>query len=138
MAPRQFHPKGLATAAYWLTPALLALFIYWPALGAWFQDDDFVWLNLLPSVHTWGDLWYALFHPTIHGTWRPLGERAYFLLVQSLFGYSSGVPFHMVAFAVQFVNMALVSAITWKLTRSQPRDFLLRCFGLRTTSSRAP
>lgn len=114
--------------AYWCLPPLLALFIYWPALGAWFQDDDFVWLNLLPNIHSWGDLWYALFHPTIHGMWRPLGERAYFLLVQSLFGYSSGLPFHIVAFGMQFANRALISAITLKLTRSRVVGFLAPVF----------
>jgi hypothetical protein len=121
-APGQFYPKSLAVA-YWCLPPLLAVLIYWPALGAWFQDDDFIWLNLLPGIHSWGDLWYALFHPTLY-SWRPLGERSYFLLVQWLFGASSGIPFHIVAFAVQFANMALVSAITLNLTRSPIAGFL--------------
>ena len=94
------------------------------ALRAWFQADDFVWLNLLPEVHSWSDLSYALFHPTVHGTWRPLGERIYFLSLESVFGYSSGLPFRMVAFAVQFANMVLISAVTLRLTRSRIAAFL--------------
>src|SRR5689334_12441885 len=97
--------KALEAAAFWGIPPAIALFIYWPGLRAWFQADDFVWLNLQPNVHSWSDLGYALFHPTVHGTWRPLGERAYFLSLQWLFGYSSGLPFRIVAFLGQFAIM---------------------------------
>jgi hypothetical protein len=49
--------------------------LYWPALHAWFQADDFAYLNLLSGIHTRGDFWRALFHPTEHGAWRPVSER---------------------------------------------------------------
>lgn len=120
----RFERKTLEAAAYWGISPLLAIVIYFPGLRAWFQADDFVWLNLLPGVHSWNDLWYALFHPTIHGTWRPLGERAYFLSLQSLFGYSSALPFRIVAFLGQFATMALISAIVFKLTGSRIAGFL--------------
>src|SRR5579859_1998868 len=111
--------KAVETAVFWCAPPLIALVIYWPALSAWFQADDFVWLNLLPNVHSFGDLWNALFQPTVHGTWRPLGERAYFLGLQWMFGDSSALPFRIVAFAGQFAIMALISAIVLKVTRSR-------------------
>ena len=98
--------------------------IYRPALDAWFQADDFVWLLLGSTIHAWHDLWYALFQPTIHGTWRPLGERAYFVVLCSIFGPSNAVPFHVVAFLGQFADMALLQAVTWKITRSQIAGFL--------------
>ena len=114
----------LETAACWGIPPLIALVIYWPGLRSWFQADDFVWLSLLPGIHSARDLWYALFQPTIHGTWRPLGERIYFLSLQSIFGYSSALPFRIVAFLGQFACMALISAIVFKLTRSRIAAFL--------------
>ncbi len=116
--------KAVENAAIFGVPPLLALLLYRTALRAWFQADDFVWLNLLPDVHSWSDLSYALFHPTVHGTWRPLGERIYFLSLQSLFGYSIALPFRIVAFAVQFANMVLISLITLRLTRSRIAAFL--------------
>lgn len=114
--------KALALA-YWCVPPLFALLVYSRALGAWFHEDDFVWLNLLPNIHSWGDLSYALFEPTIHGTWRPLGERVFFLTLQALFGYTSALPFRIAAFAWQFANLALVSAITLRITRSRLAGF---------------
>ncbi len=114
----------LRAAAYWGIPPLIALIIYRPALDAWFQQDDFVWLDLGSTIHSWNDLWYALFHPTVHGTWRPLGERVYFVVLCSLFGASNAVPFRIVAFLGQFADMALVSAITCKMTRSRMAGFL--------------
>jgi hypothetical protein len=120
----QARRNALESLAFWGIPPLIALFIYWPALRAWFQGDDFVWLNLLPRVHSWSDFWNALFQPSVQGTWRPLGERGYFLSLQWLFGYSSGLPFRMVAFLIQFANMALISAIVARLTRSRVAAFL--------------
>jgi len=114
----------LQRAAFWLIPPVFAFVVYRPALDAWFQADDFVWLNLALSIHSWEDLRYALFHPTIHGTWRPLGERIYFVVLQSVFGFSSGLPFRVIAFLGQFANMALVSLITLRITRSRIAGFL--------------
>ncbi len=120
----QARRRTLESVAFWGVPPLIALVIYAPALRAWFQADDFVWLNLLPGVHSWNDLWYALLQPTVHGTWRPLGERAFFLSLQGLFGYSSALPFRIVVFLIQFANMALISAIVARLTRSRIAAFL--------------
>ena len=118
------HVTNMTPLAYWAVPPAIALIIYWPGMRAWFQGDDFVWLNLVAGVHSWSDLGYALFHPTIHGTWRPFGERTYFLVLQSLFGYSSALPFRIVAFLGQFAIMALLSAIVLKLTGSRIAGFL--------------
>ena len=107
----------IRTALYWSVPPLLCLIIYWPGFLAWFQDDDFAFLGLLPNIHSWGDLSHALFQPTVGGSWRPLSDRAYFLSLEALFGINP-LPFHIVSFLTQFVNLALISVITRKLTGS--------------------
>jgi len=115
-------PSWLASAAYWLLPPLFCLILYWPGLKTWFLDDDFAWLQLRWQVHSWQDLWRALFTPTRHGTFRPLSERAFFLIFGSL-SFSDALPFRICAFGTQFVNLALVSSITRRLTGSRLAGF---------------
>src|SRR5690349_3323501 len=43
--------RKLLNAAYWTVPSLFCLLLYWPGLRAWFQADDFVWLNLPNQAH---------------------------------------------------------------------------------------
>ena len=87
-------------AGWWLLPPLFALYLYWRGIFAWFQQDDFVWLHLLDGVHNFRELLLALFRPTDHGTWRPLPERAYFMTLQSLFGYNA-LPYRLLSFLTQ-------------------------------------
>src|SRR3954452_8275568 len=75
--------------AYWLTPSLACIAIYWYGLKTWFFQDDFRWLDLLNGVHSFGDLIRALFTPTVHGTLRPWSERGFFLAFHSLFGLNA-------------------------------------------------
>ena len=101
--------------------------VYWYALNGWFQQDDFVWLGLLRSVHGARDLFLALFKPTIHGTWRPWSDRAFFLAFRALFGLN-GLPYHIWIFLTQFANLALLSHITTRLTGSRLAGFCAPLF----------
>ncbi|MFB3828819.1 MAG: hypothetical protein ACE15B_18765 [Bryobacteraceae bacterium] len=108
-------PRGrVLSIAYWTFPTALMLFVYWAALDAWFQDDDFMWLKLPATIHSARDLLPALFRPTRHGTLRPLSERAYFLIFGGLFGLDP-LPFRIWAFATQAANLALLAAIMRRL-----------------------
>lgn len=100
-----------------MIPAIVMLGVYWQGMTAWFQQDDFAWLSLLAGVREGEPLWKALFQPSQHGTWRPLSERAYFLLFPWLFGYEAW-PMRAVCFATQLASLALAGAITHQLTGS--------------------
>jgi hypothetical protein len=115
--------RRVADAAYWAAPSLLCLAIYWLGLRAWFQQDDFAWLTLHQRLRESGDLWGILFSPRAQGTIRPLSERGFFLLFHGWFGLNA-LPFRIVAFATQFINLVLVGAIARKLTRSRTAGFL--------------
>lgn len=105
--------------AYWLIPPLVCLAIYWPGLIAWFQQDDFAWLMLLDDVRGGRPIASALFQPTeVQGSLRPLGERAYYLGLRALFGLNP-LPFRVLAFLVQFGNIALAMMIVRRITGSQ-------------------
>lgn len=108
----------MTRALYWALPSLIALAIYWPALLAWFQQDDFAWLGLLREVREGESLWSALFRPSQHGTLRPLGERAFFLVLPALFGYESW-PMRVAAFVTQCGSLVLAQAITLRATGSR-------------------
>ncbi|MBI4908623.1 MAG: hypothetical protein HY820_33695 [Acidobacteria bacterium] len=101
----------------YLPAPLLCLAIYWPSFSAWFQQDDFVWLGLLRDVHDFPSLLNALFHPSQHGTWRPLGERAFYLLSTWLFGWES-LPHRIVLFATQIASLIMVTRIVLRITGS--------------------
>lgn len=102
----------------WLIPAAIAIAVYWRAATAWFQQDDFAWMSLIASVRDGESIWLALFKPSQHGTWRPLGERGYFLLFPWLFGYESW-PMRLVCLATQLGSLALCGAIVLRLTGSK-------------------
>jgi len=113
----------MRSAAYWSLPALLCIALYWPGLLTWFQDDDFAFLSVLANIHNPHDLLSALTRPTPGGSWRPFSDRGYFMLLQTLFG-ARPLPFHVVCFLTQFANLALISAITRRITGSAPAGFL--------------
>ena len=120
-------PRKLLTAAGWTIPALLCLALYWPGLLAWFQQDDFVWLNLRNQVHDWHGLLRMLFQPTVQGTWRPLSERALFLSFGALFG-SDALPYRIWVFLTMFANLALLQSVTARITRSRAAGFWAAIF----------
>ncbi len=112
---------------YWTVPSLLCLAIYWFGLRAWFQQDDFAWLQLDRQLRDTGDLWGLLFTPMAQGTVRPLSERAFFVVFYRLFGLDA-LPFRMAVFLTQFANLVLLSSIAWRLTRSRAAGFLAPIF----------
>jgi hypothetical protein len=114
--------RKLLTAAYWTVPSILCLALYWPGLLAWFQQDDFVWLNLPNQAHGWDGLLRTLFQPTQQGTWRPLSERAFFLAFGAMFG-SDALPYRIWVFLTMFANLALPSPSRHALTRSRAAGF---------------
>ncbi len=117
------NARTIERVAYWTLPSLLCLVLYWPGLLTWFQDDDFAFLGLLAHIHNWHDLLSTLFRPLAGWSWRPFSDRGYFLLLQTLFG-ANPLPFHIVSFLTQFANLALISAITRRLTGSTEAGFL--------------
>ncbi|MFN7995970.1 MAG: hypothetical protein U0Q18_20330 [Bryobacteraceae bacterium] len=114
--------RKLLKTAYWIVPSLFCLLLYWPGLRAWFQADDFVWLNLPNQAHGFNNLLDTLFHPTVQGTWRPLSERVFFLLFGVLFG-ADALPYRIWVFLTMFANLALLAAVTKKLTGSRAAGF---------------
>ena len=122
----------MLTAGWWLIPPLFALYLYWHGIFAWFQQDDFVWLHLLDGVHNFRELLLALFRPTDHGTWRPLPERAYFMSLQSLFGYNA-LPYRLLSFLTQCANLALVASITRRLSGSRLAGLLAAVFWIASS-----
>jgi hypothetical protein len=118
--------KRLASVAYWAAPSLLCLLLYWLGLKAWFQQDDFAWLSQNRALREGGGLWTLLFMPMAQGTIRPLSERAFFLVFGGLFGLSA-LPFRIAVFLTQMANLALISSIARRLTRSRAAGFLAPC-----------
>jgi hypothetical protein len=119
--------RKLRTAAYWAIPSIFCLVLYWPGLLAWFQQDDFVWLNLPNQAHGWDGLLRTLFEPTVQGTWRPLSERVFFLGFGALFG-SDALPYRIWVFLTMFANLALAESVTARLTGSRAAGFWAAIF----------
>jgi hypothetical protein len=119
--------RKLLAAGYWIIPCILCLVIYWPGLLAWFQQDDFVWLNLPNQAHGWDGLLRTLFAPTVQGTWRPLSERVFFLAFGGMFG-SDALPYRIWVFLTMFANLALAESVTARLTGSRAAGFWAAIF----------
>jgi hypothetical protein len=98
-------------------------------LLAWFQQDDFVWLNLPNQAHGWDGLLRTLFQPTVQGTWRPLSERVFFLAFGAMFG-SDALPYRIWVFLTMFANLALAESVTARLTGSRAAGFWAAIFWL--------
>ncbi len=109
-------------AAWWLVPSLICLIIHYRGLLAWFQADDFVWLGQWQRIKDGSSIWEELFNPTIHGTLRPLSERAYFLVLSYWFP-DDALPYRFVVFVTQFVNIALLAGLARRLTGSKAVGF---------------
>jgi hypothetical protein len=109
----------------WLLPAVLAalcLLIYWRGFTAWFRADDFAWLGAGLRVRNLHELLRALFSPQAEGTIRPWSERAFFMGGFALFGLDA-LPFRIVVFATQFVNLWLVVWLGERLSGSRAAGF---------------
>lgn len=123
--------KAKTGQAGWLVlllfPCLLCLAIHWLGFRSWFRADDFAWLGLTPSVHSFHDLLVALFQPRAQGTIRPWSERAFFMAGYTLFGLNS-LPYRMVIFATMFADLVLVAWIARRLTGSPAAGFWAAVF----------
>ena len=84
--------------------------------SSWFFQDDFSWLllNQELSVDGW---WHVLTRPMAQGTFRPLSERAQFMVLRALFDLDA-TPHHVLAFLTQFANLLLLNIIARKLSGS--------------------
>jgi hypothetical protein len=90
---------------------------YGPGLRAWFQQDDFAWLALWQRIGVDMDLKSALFQPFAQGTVRVFSERVYFLAFRWLFGLNA-FPYHLLAFATQTANIAMLVWLVRRLSGS--------------------
>lgn len=135
--PLDLKQSRLQALAYWAVPSLICLLIYWPGLKAWFLQDDFAWLGLRLNIFDAKDFWHAMFSPMAQGTIRPWSERGYFLLFETLFGLDA-LPFRIWAFLTQFVNLALLAAIVWRVTGLRAAGFLAPIFWLANNGLVSP
>ncbi len=119
--------KLAARVTYWVTPSLFCLGVFWPGLWAWFQQDDFAWLGLHLSIHSFEDFWRTLFVPMAQGTIRPLSERAFFLAFHGMFGLDA-LPYRAWVFLTQSANLVLLAAIVSRLTASRLAGFSAAIF----------
>ena len=106
-------------AAWRALPLVLLAALYWPAVTAWFFQDDFGWLNLHREVGQAGHVAAALFAPKAHGNMRPLGENAYWLVLPSVFG-AEALPLHLAALLTACASLWLLGAVARRLTKSEP------------------
>jgi hypothetical protein len=106
-----------------LAAMVFSVVLYKYTLRAWFQQDDFAWLGLRFQVHSPGDLIWALFAPLAQGTIRPISERAFFMVLSSVFGLYA-LPYRILVFITQLAAIGMFSAVTWRLTRSLTASFL--------------
>lgn len=125
------------TAAWWTIPAIVCLAVHWRGFEAWFRADDFAWLSLFGHIHGFHDLLSALFRPEAQGTIRPWSERAFFIVGYALFGLNA-LPYRIVIFATQFVALALVQAIGFRMSGSRAAGFLAAILWTLNSSSVEP
>lgn len=101
--------------------------LYWPGLTAWFQKDDFAWLNLHSLVENGDGLARALFHPYAQGTIRTISERMMFLSFYYLFGMDA-LPYHCLGFLTHAANLVMLCIVCRKLTGSRMAGFWAALF----------
>ena len=97
-------------------PLAVCALLYSGVWDSWFFQDDFSWLSLNQQLAA-GNLWNTLTRPMAQGTWRPLSERAQFMILPALFGLDA-TPHHVLAFLTQFLNLILLNVIVRKLSGS--------------------
>ena len=124
-------------ALYWLTPPLVLLAVHWWCFQSWFRADDFAWLGLVNTVHSFPDLLRALFSPAAQGTIRPWSERGFFMLGMVVFGLDS-LPYRILIFATAFADLALVAAIGRRLSGRPAAGFWAATFWAVNSTSTEP
>jgi len=107
----------------WILPVVLCWAVFWPGIQTWFLRDDFAWLGLRLELQSWADLPRILFEPRAQGTIRPWSERAFFLVLSGIYGLD-GLPFRVVAFLTQALNLVLLSWVAKRLTGSTAAGIL--------------
>ncbi len=127
-APRARAPGARRHARLLDAAALLApvafLFLLWSdSLRAWFIADDFAWLGLLPSIHSFQDFLHAMFAPMAQGTIRPWSERGFFILFERLFGLDP-LPWRLCVFFTAAADAVLINRLARRLTGSRFAAFL--------------
>ena len=95
-------------------PLIVCALLYWNLWDSWFFQDDFSWLYLNQQAAA-TSLWEVLTIPMAQGTWRPLSERAQFMILPALFGLSA-TPHHILALVTQFLNLLLLNNIVRRLS----------------------
>jgi len=129
---------GARRCAKLAAPAILfTILFYWKGLTTWFQADDFAWMSQWIEVHNARDLLAALFEPRAQGSIRPWSERAFFLGLQALFGWNP-LPFRLVVFATQALNLALLASVTLRITGSRLAAGLAALFWAASTALAVP
>src|SRR5713226_8212432 len=114
--------RRASTLAFWTTPPLLALLLYWPGLTAWFQQDDFAWLGLRDLAKGQRGFGWALFAPLSQGTIRTLSERVFFMSFSAVFALHP-LPYRCLAFLTFAASLALLISVCSKLTGSRAAGF---------------
>jgi hypothetical protein len=113
--------------ARWIAAPLLALALYWGGLTAWFQKDDFAWLNLWNLWAGGKTLWWILFQPLAQGTIRTLSERIFFTSLYGAFGLHP-LPYHLTGMVTFAISLVLLQSVTSKLTGSPAAGFWAAIF----------
>jgi hypothetical protein len=117
----RWFPQSRLTSLFallpWLVPIAFLFWLYADGLNTWFVADDFYWLGLLHTVHSFHDVVRVLLTPVAEGTIRPWSERGFFLLFEALFGLDS-LPFRICVFVTMAANVTLVNWITRRITGS--------------------
>jgi len=129
--------RKILGALYWLVPPAFCLWMHWLSFHAWFRADDFAWLYLADTVHSFRDFLIAVFGPKAQGTLRPWSERLFFMGGSVLFGLNA-LPYRIVIFATQFANLALVAAIGTRLSGSRAAGFWAAIFWIVNSSLMEP
>ena len=119
--------KLLARVLWWTCPPLFCLALYWYGIKAWFQADDFAWLGIHYAIYDVPTFFRAMFAPMAQGTIRPFSERLFFLIFERIYGVDA-LPFRIFVFLTQFLNLALLAAITVRITGSRMAGFLAAVF----------
>ena len=113
----------LATAAYWLLPSLICLWLHRDGLHAWFQADDFAFLGANTEYYNAKTFLRALFQPTPQGGFRPWSEHLFFFAFWHWFGWNA-MPYRIFVMANQCLNLMLVSYLVRKLSGSKVAGLL--------------
>jgi hypothetical protein len=93
--------------------AAVGLAVFWPGLSAWFQLDDFAWLQIVR--HTGHASWLSpVLRATPHGTWRPITDGLFFAVFNRLFGLD-GHPYRVLVHATYALDVVLIGVLASRL-----------------------